>query len=188
MPYANLENLLTDYLSEVKKDIEKDAIERMLAGVSSFVDKYCNRPSGYFDPAIETPSMKRVRGEGYHFLRLPKHVFGSITEINSQSFADLSSQIYESDKNGWLYYETSEFGNDCKSFEYGKVYKVTARWGFEATPADIQQAVCQIVQRWFRTANGIIGDQMPNGFVLEREMPKSAKAVLDTYKKREFEI
>lgn len=189
MPYANLENLLKDYLPEVAKQIEKDAVERMLNGVSSFVDQYCKREKGYFNPSPETPSMKRVRGEGHHFLRLPRHIADSITEINGQSFAELSTQLYESEKNGWLYYETQEFGGySTRCFENGKVYKITARWGFEETPADIQQAVCQIVQRWFRTANGIIGEQMPNGFVLERDMPKSAKAILDTYIKREFEI
>lgn len=190
MAYADLENLLTDYLPEAKSTAERAAVGRILDNVCTFVDSYCRRAPGYFNPASDEPTMRRVRGEGSHFLRLPVHVFGSVSVENL-----LDTAFYESEKNGWLYFETEEFGNENSFADWenriwlnDKVYKVTARWGYAATPLDIQEAVRLIVARLYGTQRGTLGQISVEGFLRERLLPSSALAILDNHKKREFEI
>lgn len=195
MAYANLDQLIADYIPGATKQAEVDAIERVLDNVSAFVDTYCRRTAGFFNPSAEEPSIKRVRGEGSHFLRLPVHVFGSITSVkrgNSTTAID-SSSYYESDKNGWLYieedsiYPETSFGCS-ENWIDGAIYKVTARWGYAATPADLQEAVRQLVVKIWETQHGVLGTETPSGFIIERAMPPLVREVLDRYKKRQFEI
>jgi hypothetical protein len=194
MHYADLENLIKDYLPEASKPAEKESVGRILDAVSAFVDSYTKRPAGFFNPSPADPTMKRIRGEGERFLRLPVHVKGT-TEAPITVENVSSTLFYESDGKSWLYFEDSTFGFDddfdcCSSriWQNGRAYKVTARWGYAATPADLSEAVRQIVVRWYETQKGTLGQITPNGFVVERDVPKSAKAILDSYKKREFEI
>lgn len=194
--YANIDELIADYLPEAKSDREKTAVGRILDSVSAFVDSHCKRSTGYFATSPNEPSMKRVRGEGMHYLRLPAHLFSSIAEINGESFESLSASIYESEKNGWLYFETEEFGNensfsgdyDCRRFTNGKIYKVTARWGYAAPPLPIVEAVRLIVARIYSVQKGTIGQTTSEGFIQERLIPQAAKDLLKPFIKREFEL
>lgn len=201
MTYANLENLLADYLPDVEKDEDLAAIGRILENVSAFVDTFCDRTSGFFNPSPDVATVKRVRGEGHRFLRLPVHVFGSLQEIDGKPFAEYSAYLYESDKNGWLYFESEEFGNEnsfssiCgdlpfnnRNFIDGRVFKIKARWGYAATPKDLEEAVRQTVCRLWEVKKGTLGQQTPNGFIIERALPLFAKEVFTKYRKRPFEI
>lgn len=196
MPYADLEQLIADYIPEATGEEEIAAVTRILDNVSAFVDSYCKRASGYFSSSPAQPSMKRVRGEGMHYLRLPIHVFGSITQIDDETFTAWSSRVYESDKSGWLYFETDEFGSEgsfttgysYKRWTENRVYKVTARWGYAATPLPIVEAVRLIVARIWSVQKGTIGQITAEGFIQERLIPQAAKDLLKQFIKREFEI
>lgn len=198
MPYADKTQLIADYIPEATSTEEIAAVGRILDNVSAFVDSYCKRPSGFFAPSAADPSMKRVRGEGMHYLRLPVHVFNSITEIDGESFASLSASIYESEKNGWLYFESEEFGIEegfagagaygCRRFTDNRVYKITARWGYLATPLPIVEAVRLIVARIWQTQRGTIGQTTAEGFIQEKLIPQAAKDLLKQFIKKEFAI
>jgi hypothetical protein len=196
MPYADKDQLIADYIPEAKSQAEKDAIGHILAAVGAFVDTYCKRTAGYFNPAAEEATEKRVRGEGERFLRLPVHVFGSVGEVKT-SYGSLidSSNYYESDKNGWLYGENDglypQAAFDLCSPDVwtdGAIFKVKARWGYAATPADLVEAVRLTVLRIWETQKGTLGQITPGAFVVERALAPFAKEVLDRYKRREFEI
>lgn len=193
MLYADQTLLIADYIPEAKSAGEIAAVGRILASVSAFVDTHCKRVPGYFSPAAEEPSDKRVRGEGQHFLRLPVHVFGSIESVKILGSTIDSANYYESDRNGWLYREEGAWsleqglGNQ-NIWEDGRIYTVKARWGYEATPADLSEAVRQTVKAIWERQKGVLGEVSPEGFVIERAMPLFARDVLDRYKRREFEI
>lgn len=196
MPYADLDNLIADYIPEAKSQREKDAVGRILMSVSAFVDSYTKRPAGYFAPAADEVSMKRVRGEGREFLRLPVHVFGSITQIDNETFTAWSARVYESDKSGWLYFESEEFGNESnfstgycyKRWTDSRVYKVTARWGYAAVPLPVVEAVRLITARIYSVQKGTIGQVTAEGFINERLIPQAAKDLLKQFIRREFEL
>jgi hypothetical protein len=193
MAYADLTQLKADYLPDVTKASEIAAVTRILNNVSAFVDTYCRRTAGYFNPASDTATEKRFRGEGENVLRLPVHVFGSIDQVTIDGQVIDTSNYYESDKNGWLYREDAVWLVDegfapYQLWEAGRTFKVTAKWGYEATPADLQEAVRQIVVSIWERQKGVLGQVTPEGFTIERAMPLLAREVLDRYKRREFEI
>jgi hypothetical protein len=196
MAYADKNNLIADYIPDAKSASEIAAVGRILDNVSVFVDTYCKRLPGYFNPSPDDPTERRVRGEGKHFLRIPYHVFGSIEQVTLLGQVVDPATYYESDKNGWLYYENTglhlerTFAEDCREWRWyeDQVYKVTARYGYAETPLDLQEAVRQTVERIWKTQRGVLGEVNPSGFVIERTMPPFAKDVLDRYKKRPFEI
>lgn len=187
MAYADIDQLKADYLPDLKSTAEIAAVTRTLDNVSSFVDTYCRRTAGFFSPSAEAPSEKRVRGEDENFLRIPLHVFGSIDQVTENGIAIDIDLCYESDVNGWLYLDSDLLPKE-PSWTDGQIYKVTARWGYAATPADLQEAVRQLVVKIWETQRGVLGQVTPNGFVIERAMPPFVREVLDRYKKRQFEI
>ncbi len=195
MRYADLDNLIADYITEATSDEEIAAIERILDSVSEWIDSYCKRTAGYFSASPAQPRVMRVRGEGHHFLRLPVHVFGSIESVTFSGTLINSDSYYESDKNGWLYLEESNFypensfNSDCEQYWYnGSIYKVTARWGYAETPKPIGEAVRLITARIWSVQKGTIGQTTAEGFVQERLIPQAGRDLLKPFIKREFEI
>jgi hypothetical protein len=195
MAYTDKDQLIADYIPEAKSADEIAAVGRILDSVSAFVDTYCNRLPGFFNPSPNDPTEKRVRGEGEHYLRLPVHVIGSVESVTLQGTEIDTADYYESDKNGWLYLENNGFGLErtfreaCdRNWIDTAVYKVTARWGYAATPLDLQEAVRQFVAKIWETQKGVLGQVTPDGFVIERAMPLTVREILDKYKKRQFEI
>ena len=201
--YADLDNLLADYLPEATSANDRAAVGRILDNVSAFVDSYCRRAPGYFagveitpvapstEPTFPPATVKQIRGEGRNFLRLPVHVFGT-AEI--QDFAP-AGNYYESDVNGWLYldapvqnlFDSGDFYQP--RFSDGRIYLVSAVWGYRNTPLDLSEAVRLIVKNIWETQDGVLGQISPAGFVTKPDLiPPDALLILDRYKRREFEI
>lgn len=189
--YADDTEIVKDYLQEISLDNAEEMaiIARRNEAVSAFIDSYTGRRKGYFLEAGATATTKRITGSNKNFLILPVHVAGTV------SVAGISSATYyESDKNGWLYVITDaaasidDYVSDYSHYWGNRQYLVTARWGFEETPAEIIEATKQIVARWFEQGKGILGDVTPTGFVSERDLPPSAKTLLQSFIKGEYEV
>ena len=212
MKYADLDNLIADYIPEATSDEEKAAIGRILDNVSAFVDAYCKRPPNYFDSVLTTDASglppsgsnpplvltaattKRVRGEGHHFLRLPVHIFGSIESLTLNG--RVINSFYESEKNGWLYiehlsgniYQDNQWSMVNDKWLDGVTYFVAAVWGYENIPLPIVEAVRLIVARIWSVQKGTIGQVTAEGFIHEKLIPQAAKDLLKPFVRREFEI
>lgn len=219
MRYADLDNLIADYIPEAKSEREKAAVGRILDAASAFVDSYTRRPDGFYasvlvaqsasemppssdtvPPVLPSPTVQRVRGEGQNFLRLPRHIFGT-AQLQDAGFVN----YYESEKNGWLYRDASNlralddgvsvslnfdgyFDSEyLSSFAFGKIYLVSAVWGYAATPLPIVEAVRLIVARIYSVQKGTIGQVTTEGFIQERLIPQAAKDLLAQFIRREFE-
>lgn len=189
--YTTAAIVISDYMPEV--DGSDNAIvaivDRLIESVSEFVDEYCKRPIEYFMPAGDTASVRNVRGRAERFLQLPKHVAGS---VSIEGISDAS--WYEHASNGWLYYNdqtnvTDYFpAGENEFWEAGRLYPVSAIWGYAATPGPIAAATAEIVAAIFAKGRGIVGEVSPEGFIVEREIPLTARAMLKPYVRREFEI
>lgn len=193
--YADLENLIADYLPEATKDEEAAALGRLLDNVSAFVDSYCRRNSGYFAPN-DAETEIRVRGEGERFLRLPVHQLGTITEVKYRGSIVSSSDYYESDKNGWLYLEddnslpesTFDFCSNLRWYD-GETYRVTLKFGYAETPKVIQEFCRLAVKSIWESQNGTLGQISPEGFALKAQLfPPDLLLMISEFRKREFEI
>lgn len=59
MAYADKDQLIADYIPDARSAAELAAVDRILAGVSAFVDTYCRRTAGYFAGVGATPGNKQ---------------------------------------------------------------------------------------------------------------------------------
>lgn len=197
--YFDTEQLIADKLSDVTAEADVESLERLGLAVSRFIDNYCKRPVDYFaamPTGEDTPAktVRRFRSTGERFLRIPRHVAGSVELTNPAIAAD---RFYESEANGWLYPATQPgvVGDDYfagdgvgQVFLNGALYEVTAHWYFAETPADILEAGKQIIESIWAKGKGVIGDVSPDGFVIDRAIPLTAAAMLKPYIKRQFEV
>lgn len=196
--YATIDDTILDVLTEVKSDEQKASVGRLIEATSAFIDGFTNRPPGYFSALDDEsePTVRRYRGEGSNFLRIGRHVPGTVTIENVGA-----SLYYEHPENGWIYSNdvNAQPGNVSgdgygfrgraeRLFACNGLYAVSARWGFSATPDNISMATKQIVQQIWDRGKGIIGQISPSGFVIERDIPLTARAFLTPYIRREFEI
>lgn len=148
--------------------------------------------AGYYSPA----TVRRYRGAGKNYLQIGRHVAGSVTVENVGT-----ELFYEHPENGWLFavdlagQPGSGYASDdhsfapgyCNLFVANALYLVSARWGFVATPDDIVLATKQISQQIWDRGKGIIGQISPTGFVIDRDIPLTARLMLEGWTKREFE-
>jgi hypothetical protein len=149
-------------------------------------------------PAIYTGTLRRYRGTGSNFLQVGRFVPGTATvqNIAAELFyenQDRGSFLMATDNagvagSGYADDDLSNYSVSGRLFAQGSLYLVTAAWGFEATPPDIVMATKQIVQQIWDRGKGIIGQISPTGFVIERDIPLTAKTFLDGWIKREFEL
>lgn len=206
--YADRDETLRDMLPNVVISEDPDepnadqlTVGRYIEAASRLVDTYTNRPDGYFAALAEDsePTLRRYRGRGHNFLQIGQHVFGSIASVVIGTATLAESAYYEHETNGWLYAadptagftvspEFYDYRDGGYSFPSGRLYTISARWGFAATPADIVAATKLIVQQIWDRGHGVIGEVTPSGFVIERDMPLTAKTMLTGRIRREFEV
>ncbi len=189
VPYANIDQLIADYLPDAKSQAEKTALGRILDAVTRQIDSHCKRPAGYFAPAAAQPSARQFHGEGTNYLRIPVHVANSIDlETGVQvSGHPVKNWLERGERGGWLYM-TCGLGKLGGLWVRGVEYTVRARWGYEETPPDIAEACRQLAVHYFERQRGTIGQLTPSGFVIERDMPPPVKTILAAYKRKEFEV
>jgi hypothetical protein len=190
--YCDVEDLISERFPDVVSAEGQESIGLLVEAASRFVDSYIKKPFGYFLPSPSTGTARNFRGDGTKILRLPKHIKNtcSITNLNIEDWYESpEGHLYRGESaiggaipQGWVFelnFET--FDRDIPFWINNRLYVVTARWGYEETPADISEAVMQIVYRWWKTQAGTLGQITPNGFLIERDIPKAAKAILDNY-------
>jgi hypothetical protein len=186
MIYATLDELISDCLPEVKSTAERAVLGRFLEAASRAIDSQCRRPAGYFAPAAEQPSPRYFSGEGTNYLRLPVHLAGSIDLETGVVVAGHPVRNWV-ERGGWLY-QTQGLGRLGGLWVRGVEYTVRARWGYEATPADIVYYCKELATHYFNKHRGVIGQQLPSGFVIERDMPPTVKSGLVPYRRKECEV
>lgn len=184
--YIGLEQFIADYAREVKGVSDREALERVIEGISRAIDAFTRRPESYFAVAGELPSPRLFVGEGQTYLRLPVHVEGS---IDAQTGVTVGGHPVTNwiALRGWLYM-TKGFGCLGGTWCRGAEYTVRAQWGYSKTPSNIQLACALWAQAVWQRGRGVIGEVSPNGFVIERDMPPTVKTLLMGYRKKEFEI
>lgn len=210
--YAATDEALTDFFKSVDADNTEQvaAIERFLIAASSLIDRYTDRPPGYFvpTPAVDDThpkTVRRMRGRGENFLRLGRHVPGTVEIFGFV----VGTDFYEDVSTGWVFAtdryneaagpggsydpQRTNYGDDqtyrpLRAFVADAVYKVSARWGFAETPDDIVLACKMIAQHIWDRGQGTFGQVTPAGFVIERDIPPPARLILDNWKRKEFEL
>jgi hypothetical protein len=143
--YATVEELAPRAPGVITKDEAGEitdegraAGESLLEAISRAIDSKTRRHPGAFMASPESPTERVVYGNGKSCLEIPEHVPGSvgptvttIAGITPPKFVEYRATLCITDDVGVML--------RSESWRDGVPYRVTARWGYPATPADIRE-------------------------------------------------
>lgn len=206
--YTDIERIEADLIGEddLSQDV-LDLVESFITPASAFIDSYLGVKSGYFKPAAETPVQKTFYGDGTDFIRLPPYVDDDNFEVTLPDGYEATDieirdnflvRVYTPDVIGtFTLMDVDRWNRFIGRVPYyanvgwavSTPIKVTARWGYEEVPADIELASRRLVERLWRTkdgqVSGLIGDIVrPDGTAIQQALPPWVKMTLENWKTR----
>lgn len=186
MAYITHEDTV-EYIPDDDAPQEASALDKLGERASDAIDTYEGVPRGFFgeverdEDGNPVASEKEIFGNAaFSFLVLPPFV-GDVEQVvapdgtilGPTDYKVVGNRLYV---NGYTYGETS------------LPYAVTAAWGWDEVPGDIQEAALQLVVRWWRgrteAFSGAIGNIHRDGTIIERGFPASVKTILDAWKEK----
>lgn len=115
------------------------AAELLLEAISRAIDSATKREPGAFSPAADDPSERVIYGNGKSCLDIPEHIKGSvdpavatISGMTAPKFTEFRAMLCITDDRGVM------LRNEV--WREGVPFTITARWGYEATPANVREA------------------------------------------------
>jgi hypothetical protein len=187
--YATLDQIIARLLPNTKVDADDPMLSQLVTAASRTVDSYLTVPDDFFAVADVGPTERTVYGTGESQMRLPPFI-GQITTDDVTPDVGYIVPAFQV-VNGWLVVATNAAfaasGNLCSCpssyyvWQAGVAYKISAQWGWQQIPADINEACIQMVVRWYRGRDdayaGVIA--MESTAAYERALPVGAKTILD---------
>jgi hypothetical protein len=130
-------------------------VEDLIEKASRFFDLLCGVEPEYFEPAGATAANRTFYGDGSRFLKLDHYVAGSLNATITFPEGYTAPDFVERD--GYLVITSSEgilaspyTWGDCCGWYSGIPIIVSAKWGVEATPADVKLAVIELAINLWR--------------------------------------
>lgn len=128
--------------------IPDDQLDDLIEMASRYFDLVCGVQPEYFEAAGAAATARTFYGDGTSFLRLDRYVPGSLnttltypTGYTALDYVERDGYLVITDSTGVLSSRSLTFYNGWYS---GVPITVTAKWGFEATPADVKLAVIEL--------------------------------------------
>jgi hypothetical protein len=164
-------------------------LNAVIERASRFFDHLCGVEDEFFEPAEVAASAKVVYGDGGPYLRLPPYIAGTLN--TTLSVPDGYTAPTFTERDGYLILTSESSGALLTRSVVGLCYggwwnglpiTVSARWGYEATPADVKLAVIEMVINVLRetdpaTLNLLDLERQP----LREEAPPRVKQVAEFY-------
>lgn len=118
---------------------------QVIERASRIIDLECGVEPEYFEPAGQNATNKVLIGDGTSYLKLPPYVAGSLNL--TLTYPDGYSPLQFTERGGYL---VRTEGGILIAHQFGGWYEnvpitVSARWGYVATPADINHATIEFV-------------------------------------------
>lgn len=170
-------------------------LTKLIERASQFFDSIVGVSPQFFEAAGDTATSRTFYGDGTNFLRLDAHVAGSLVEaITVPEGYEVPTFIQ---KDGFLILTTTE-GNlthaltpfpswyrSGSGWWAGQPITVTARWGYEATPADVKLAVIELTINLLReTDPAAIKLINTEGLAIREKLPPRVKAIAELYRRK----
>jgi hypothetical protein len=190
--YATVEDLAPRAPAVIVKDDtgaitdeSRAAGETLLEAISRAIDSKTRRHAGAFMPSPDTATEQVVYGNNKSCLEIPTHVIGTVdptvTTIQgliAPKFAEYRGLLCITDDAGVMI-RTSVWRE-------GVPYRITARWGYATTPADIREAclVWAAIRARLNAGDisGAVTTIVRDGATLMRdELPPAVKDLLAPY-------
>jgi hypothetical protein len=165
-------------------------INAVIERASRFFDHLCGVEDEFFEPAGMTATTKIVYGDGGPYLRLPPYVAGTLNTTldvpdgyTVPSFVERDGYLVLSSSPSGTLLTRSVVGLNSSGWWDGLPITITARWGYEATPADVKLAVIEMVINVLRETdpanlNLLDLERQP----LREKYPPRVKQVADFYR------
>lgn len=126
--------------------IPNDEVTALIVKASRLFDLICGVEPEYFEPAGVNATARTFYGDGTHYLKIDRYVAGSLNPTISLPEGYTAPEFIE--RHGYLVISSSGVLSGrfapyaCAGGWYAGVpITVTARWGFAATPPDVNQVV-----------------------------------------------
>jgi hypothetical protein len=129
-------------------------LNELIEMASRYFDLLCGVEPEYFEAAGATATARTFYGNGTNFLKLDRYVPGSLNATltypegyTALDYVERDGYLVITDSTGVL---SSRSLTYCNGWYCGVPIVVTAKWGFEATPADVKLAVIEMVANLWR--------------------------------------
>lgn len=169
-------------------------LTKLIERASRYFDLVCGVAPEFFEPAGSTATARTFYGDGTNFLRLDSYVNGSLNATISvpegyevPAFVERNGFLVLS-SNGNLPHRVApypSFSVNGGGWWAGVPITVTAKWGLDATPADVKMAVIELVINLLRetdpAAVKLVGTE---GQVIREKMPPRVLAVAKRYQQK----
>lgn len=173
-----------------------DYLTKLIERASRFFDSVVGVAPGFFEPAGATTSARTFYGDGTNFLKLDAYVSGSLNTTISvpegytaPSFIERQGYLVLTTTEGGLLHQWPPFPSWWRigaGWWAGLPITVTAKWGYEATPADVKLAVIELTINLLReTDPAAIKLINTEGLAIREKLPPRVKAIAELYRRRE---
>lgn len=187
--YATIEEFFGDVPgAETEDPAQLVPLTRRLTSASRAIDTYTRRASGAFSPSPEDATERVVYGTGEAVLPLSEFVPASVVTVTTALDGYMPEAWREYRRGSVRGLHTASSAGRLTQYETwadGVPYAVTARWGYEAIPADINEACIMLAARWHRAKDdgfsGVIGGLTQDRTIIERAFPPAVKQLLDPF-------
>jgi hypothetical protein len=181
------------YLPTVTSEADLATLAQMITRASRAIDAYTRRHINAFAQAATEASEQVWYGNDSPVLLTDEFIAGSVATVTAPTgympdgYAEFRRREASTGSlRVGLHTATAEgILTPRVVWRKGVPFKVTARWGFAAIPADITEACLQLVTRWWRAKDeaftGVIGDISQQRAILERGFPPGVKTLLEPY-------
>lgn len=156
--------------------------EILATAASRAIDAVCEVPEGFFAEASSEVEEKIFYGDGSSLVRLSPYRPGTYaleqSGINDED--EMPEGVIEKGEQG-LQHLVLDGGH----FEEGLKVRVSAAWGFDRVPADIQFAAVQLaLLMWRQSDVSFASIANSDSNLILKELPPVVKAITDRYRRK----
>lgn len=165
-------------------DESSDEIWDILAASASLIfDGASGVAENFFAPAGFNPADKFFKYEPSGFYKLPPFIGDAVVKINETNDTIDAAKYTLSDNilffNNYLYGVPFPFDTDY----FNNFLKISARWGFAETPADVRQAVIEQALFMYRRKDAAFTEiSGVSAAVVQQSLAPTCRLVADKYK------
>jgi hypothetical protein len=184
-------------------DDDAPVVQKIIPRCARVFDLVAEVAPGYFGAAAEAPALKTFFGDGSAYLRLDPYVGeladGAVTTLDGYTVPEFYERT-DRWKNPFLHArasgrvvtlldEAAWFGGALSggsNWSEGQPYKVSARWGFEATPDDVVEAVLELIIAVHRSKDPAFAKviRLEDKTIITQALPDRTKLVAEKYARR----
>lgn len=130
-----------------------DVLTKLIERASRLFDIECGVAEGFFEAATGSATERAIYGDGTNFLRLPPYVAGTLS--TALGYPPSYSELEFVEHGGYLVRTVDGVLNagPYNGWYESVPIRVTAKWGFAATPAEVKHAVIKLVIHICRTVD-----------------------------------